>query len=172
MEETKLEYILTHSYKAEMISYLMSHPEDFEEAMELAISDKLPYSWRASWLLWSCMDENDKRIQRYIEKIIEVLPTKPDDQARELLIILQKMEVSESNMGQLFDICASIWSKVGKQPSVRYNAFKLMIKIVKKHPVLYNEVKLLLEPHYIDCLSTTTKKAISQMTSGLKNVEQ
>jgi len=38
--ETNLEYILTNSYKSEMISYLKSHPEDYEETVKLAISDK------------------------------------------------------------------------------------------------------------------------------------
>jgi hypothetical protein len=36
-----------------LISYLSAHPEYFEEAITLAISDKQPYSWRAAWLLWS-----------------------------------------------------------------------------------------------------------------------
>ena len=29
--ETALEWTLTNSYKADMISYLAAHPEDFEE---------------------------------------------------------------------------------------------------------------------------------------------
>jgi hypothetical protein len=53
--ETALEWTLTNSYKADMISYLAAHPEDFEEVVKLAIADKQPYSWRAAWLLWSCM---------------------------------------------------------------------------------------------------------------------
>ena len=84
--ETEFEHILTHSYKADLVSYMKSHPEDFEEAVHLAISDKQPYSWRAAWLLWSCMEKNDQRICRSIEKIIDTIPTKSDDQARELLI--------------------------------------------------------------------------------------
>lgn len=60
MVETKLEHILTNSYKADMISYLKSHPEDFDEAIKLAIADKQPYSWRAAWLLWSCMKKMTK----------------------------------------------------------------------------------------------------------------
>jgi len=51
-----------------MISYLKSHPDDFEEIIKLAIVDKQPYSWRAAWLLWSCMDKNDQRIHKYIKK--------------------------------------------------------------------------------------------------------
>ncbi len=123
--ETKLEHILTNSYKAEMISYMKSHPEDFDEAIILAISDKRPYSWRAAWLLWSCMDKNDQRINKYIKKIIDTLSTKCDDRLRELLIILQRMELRDDYEGKLFDICVNIWEKIGKQPSVRYNAENL-----------------------------------------------
>ena len=151
-----------------MISYLKSHPEDFDEAINLAIADKQPYSWRASWLLWSCMDKNDQRINRYVEKIISTLSTKCDDQLRELLIILQRIELSDDYEGRVFDICVNIWGKTGKQPSVRYNAFKLMVKIIQKHPDLSKEISFLTESQYTDSLSDTVKKAISKMTAGLK----
>jgi hypothetical protein len=146
---------------------MKSHPEDFEEAINLAISDKQPYSWRAAWLLWSCMDKNDQRINKYVEKIIDTLPTKSDDQLRELLIILQRMELRDECEGKLFDICVNIWEKIGKQPSVRYNAFKLIVRIIKRHPDLSKEVVFLTESQYTDSLSDAVKKSISKMISGL-----
>ncbi|MCK9617614.1 MAG: hypothetical protein M0R21_07230 [Lentimicrobiaceae bacterium] len=167
MMKTKLEHILTHSYKADMISYMKSHPEDFDELIKLAIADKQPYSWRAAWLLWSCMDKNDRRIHRYAEKIIDTLPTKCDNQLRELLIILQRMELNDDYEGKLFDICVNIWEKIGKQPSVRYNAFKLIVKTVKNHPDLSKEIIFMTESHYMDSLSDTVKKSIFKMTAGL-----
>jgi len=169
--ETKLEHILTNSYKAEMISFLRSHPEYFEEAIRLAVSDKQPYSWRAAWLLWSCMDNNDPRVQKYIKKIIDTLPATNDGQQRELLMILQRMELTERYEGKLFDICLTIWEKTGKKPSVRYNAFKVILKIVKKHPDLSGEIMFLTESHYVDSLSNGVKRAIYRMLGELnKNI--
>lgn len=168
MMETKLENILTNSYKVKMISYLKSHPEDFEEAIKLAIDDKQPYSWRAAWLLWSCMEKNDHRINVYIEQIIDTLQSKNDNQQRELLMILQRMKLSDDYTGKLFDICVNIWEKTAKQASVRYNAFKLIVKIVKNNPELLHEVKMLIEPHYMDPLSDTVKKIIVKMIRNLK----
>ena len=165
MVETKLEHILTNSYKADMISYLKSHPEDFDEAIKLAIADKQPYSWRAAWLLWSCMKKNDQRIHKYLGNIIDTLPTKCDDQARELLIILQFMDLGDELEGKAFEICVNIWEKLGKQPSVRYNAFNLMVKIIKKHPELSKELALITESQYMDSLSDTVKRSISKMIS-------
>ena len=77
--ETPYEKVLMTFYKEQMIAYLGSHPEDFKEAIKLAITDKQPYSWRSAWLLWSCMEENDLRVQPYIPKIIEAAD--PSDEA-------------------------------------------------------------------------------------------
>lgn len=160
--------MLTNSYKAEMISFLKSHPEYFEEGIRLAVSDKQPYSWRAAWLLWSCMDDNDRRLQKYIKKIIDTVPATNDGQQRELLMILQRMELSERYEGKVFDICLTIWEKTGKRPSVRYNAFKLILKIVKKHPDLFREIEFLTESHYMDSLSNGVKRAIYRMLADHK----
>lgn len=166
--ETSLEYILTNSYKADMISYLESHPDAFGEAIRLALSDKQPYSWRAAWLLWSCMERNDHRIKKHIKDIINTLTVKNDDQQRELFIILHKMELDEEYEGVLFNICVDVWGKVNKQPSVRYNAFKLIIKIAKKYPDLSHEIDILTLDQYMNSLSDTVKKSISKMIKGLK----
>ena len=78
------------------------------------------------------MDKNDQRIEVYLKKIIDTLPTKNDDQLRELFLILQRMELNDDYEGELFNICVDAWEKIGKKPSVRYNAFKLIVKIAKK----------------------------------------
>jgi hypothetical protein len=166
--ETALEWILTNSIKADMISYLAAHPEDFEEAIHLALTDKQPYSWRAAWLLWSCMKENDPRIKRHVKRIVEAIPQKNDNQQRELFIILQHMEIDEKFEGKLFNHCVSVWEKIGKKPSVRYNAFKLIVKIAKKHPDLSHEILLLTQDLYLDSLSPTAQKSILEMVKGFR----
>jgi hypothetical protein len=166
--ETALEHILMKSYKDEMISIMEAHPEYFEEAIELAISNKQPYSWRAAWLLWSCMEENDQRIQEYIKKIINTIATKNDDHQRELLKILLQMELNEEYEVFLFNVCVTVWEKISKKPSVRFTAFKFIIKIAKKHPDLSNEITFLTQDQYMDSLSSAAKKSISKMIKEIK----
>jgi hypothetical protein len=161
--ETALEWILTNSYKAEMISYLSAHPEDFEETIKLASSDKQPYSWRAAWLLWSCMEENDQRVQGYVKNIIGTISDKNDDQQRELLKILQQMEINEELGGYLFNHCVAVWEKIKKKPSLRFNAFKVIVQIAQKYPDLSHEIILLTQNQYMDSLSPAVKRAISRM---------
>ena len=144
-----------------------NHPEFFEEAIELAISDKQPYSWRAAWLLWSCMEENDQRIQKHIKKIVNSIKTKDDGHQRELLKILLQMQLKEEYEGIIFNICMDLWEQINKKPSVRINALKFIIKIAKKHPELAKEIIFLTQDHYLETLSPGVKHSVSIMMKEL-----
>jgi hypothetical protein len=161
--ETALEHILTSSYKVDMIAWMAAHPEDFEEAIKLAVSNKQPYSWRAAWLLWSIMEVNDLRIQGCIKDIIGAISNRNDNHQRELLKILQQMEINEEYEGILFNLCASVWEKIKKKPSVRFTAVKMMVKIAKNHPDLSREIIFLTQDQYMDSLSAAAKKSIIKM---------
>lgn len=165
--ETNLEYVLTHCYKTDMIAYLNAHPEDFEEAVRLSVANKQPWSWRAAWLLWSCMTKNDPRIRHHIHAMIDTIPTKADGHRRELLKILQEMELTEEQQGVLFSICADIWEKIGTSPSVRYHAFRFMVSLAKKYPELANEISLYTRPQYTDTLSPGIKRGVSRMIAEI-----
>lgn len=167
--DSALEQILTNSYKEGMISFMNSHEDAFEEAIELAISDKQPYAWRAAWLLWSCLETNDTRIQNYSQSIIDSLATKSDGHQRELLKILLILELSEKQEGYLFNFCATVWEKINKRPSVRLTALKLMLKIAKKHPDLSQEIIFLTQDQYMDSLSKAVKKSVYKMISELSS---
>ncbi len=150
-----------------MIAWMDAHPEYFEEAIKLAVSNKQPYSWRAAWLLWSCMEKNDHRIQGYVKSIIDTLSARNDNQERELLIILHQMEINEELEGLLFNHCISIWEKVNKKPSLRLTAFKIIVKLATKHPDLSREIILLTQNQYLDSLSPAAYKSVAKMIKGL-----
>jgi hypothetical protein len=158
---------LLNSYKDEMISFMHAHPEFFEEAIQLAISDKQPYAWRAAWLLWSCMEMNDRRIRKYIKSIVDNLGDKEDGHQRELLKILLKMDISEECEGILFDHCMDIWEQINKAPSVRINALQFIIKIANKHPELTKEIKFLAEDHYLESFSPGAKRSVLKLINQL-----
>ncbi len=156
-----LEQVLMNFYKDEMISFLEIHPEFFTEAIELAIKDEQPFSWRSAWLLWSCMEINDKRIRKSIDKILTALPSKQDGHQRELIKILLQMRLNERQEGKLFNICLTIWESLNKKPSVRYTAFKFIIEMTKKYPELNKEIQYLTQEHYLESLSPGIKNSIS-----------
>lgn len=165
--ETALEHVLTSFYKEGMIDFMNTHPEAYQEAINLAISDKQPYSWRAAWLLWSCMEENDQRIQGHIKDIINAIDTKKDGHQRELIKILLIMELNEEQEGYLFSLCVNLWQKINKTPSIRYTAFKGILKIIKKYPELHNEINFLTENQYMETLSPGVKCSLSRMINEI-----
>lgn len=158
--ESELEHKLLNSNKSEMISFMNSHPKYFEEAIELAVTDKQPYSWRAAFVLWSVIEGNDKRIKKHINKFVKAIKNKDDGHQRELLKILLMMELDEKYEGVLFDICMNIWEQIDKSPSVRVNALKMIIKIAEKHPELKKEISFLAQDHYLESLSPGAKHSV------------
>lgn len=150
-----------------MISHVSENPECFSELMDLTIADKQPYSWRAAWLVWSCMEKNDKRIRKYIIDMINVLPERNDSQQRELLKILEQMEIKEEFEGLLFDHCVTVWKRIDKRPSVRFNALKILIKIAHRYPELSKEIILLTKNQYMASLSPCVNKSVNKMIKDL-----
>jgi len=169
--ETAFEHILTSFHKVDMLAYMDAHPDDFDEAIKLAVSDRQPYAWRAAWLLWSCMEENDQRLQRCIKNIISTITTKNDDHQRELLKILLQMKLDEEYEGFLYDVCATVWEKINKKPSVRLTAMKIIVKIAKKHPDLSHEIGFLTQNQYLDSLSPAARKSVSKMIKDFTFIE-
>ena len=161
--ESKLEHKLITSYKEEMIAFMNSHPEHFEEAVELAIGNKEKVCWRAAFLLWGCMEKNDLRIKKHINKIIKVIPEKKDGHQRELIKILSKMELNEDQEGSLFNICMNLWEQLDKVPSIRMTAFKFIMRMVDKYPELSEEISVITQNHYLETLSPGVRHSISRM---------
>lgn len=160
---TPLRQILICAYKDEMIAFLEAHPEYLQEAFTLAISDEPRFSWRAAWLLWSCLKENDPRIQDYIKDIVNSVGEKADNHQRELLKIISLVDLDDESEGFLFDTCMTIWEQIHKQPSVRITAFKFIIKMAKKYPDLAHEIGFLTQERYLDTLSPGIREAVSRM---------
>lgn len=161
---SEIEQILTSYYKEEMIAKVSSSDALFNDAIHLALSDKQPYSWRAAWLIWSAMNENDMRLQEFIPAIIITFPTKKKDgHQRELIKILYNMQLDEDTESQVFDLCITTWEQINKQPSVRHNAFKMLLKISKKYPELWNEISYLAEDHFMETLSPGVRHSIKKI---------
>ncbi|MDI6402862.1 hypothetical protein QLX67_12720 [Balneolaceae bacterium ANBcel3] len=165
--EKNLPYVLLNARKADMVSYVEAHPEVFEELMDLAVSGTDHLSWRAAWLLWSCMEENDHRLQRFIPRILDAIPEKEDSHKRELFLVLLKMELNEQEEGILFDLCVRVWEDTRKKPSVRHGAFRLIIKIARRYPELMDEIGYLTGHPYVETLSAGVKRSVMKLNDSL-----
>lgn len=146
-----------------MISYLHHHSEAFGEAFSLAISNNQPFAWRSAWLLWSCLETNDTRIINHIDVILDNLDGKGDGHQRELIKILEKMELNKEQEGKLLNICFQLWENINKKPSIRYTAFRNILKITKKYPELASEIEFFTQSPFLVTLSPGVRHSIKRM---------
>ena len=120
-------------------------------------------SWKASLLLVHCMAEKDKRLSKYSLEIIKLIKIKEDSQQRELLRIVEKLEIGEDIEGLLFDVCSDIWISIHKSSSVRIIAFRILVPIAIKYPELKREVFMMSENKYSESLSDGIKKSFDKL---------
>lgn len=149
------------------ISIVNSSNSRYDEAIELALSDEKPQAWRCTWILNHCSKKRDARLQPYLSDFIKIIIEKEDGHQREILKLIQKMEVDDDNEGKLFDICMTIWETIGKSPSVRITAFKILTNIAKKYPELAAELKFLTNDDYTDTLSSGIKNSFNKLVKEL-----
>ncbi|PKL80647.1 MAG: hypothetical protein CVV25_03865 [Ignavibacteriae bacterium HGW-Ignavibacteriae-4] len=159
---TELEKVLLNSYKVEMVAFVNSSPKEFDELIELSLSDKQPFAWRAAFILSTVMKKNDKRISSVIDEVINAIDGKPDGHKRELLKILLKLELSEEQESQLIDICINLWKELDSKPTVRFYALRMLMNIAKKYPDLESEIRLLTNDLYMDSLTQGIRRVIEK----------
>jgi len=150
--------------KTELFSFVKENPNQFDDIMILAVSSD-PLAWRAAWLIGHCMKKNDERVEVYIEKILNIIKNKEDGHQRQLLILLNKMDLNEKQEGLAFDVCLTIWEAVDKIPSVRITSFKLLHKIALNYPELKDELELWTTNYYTQTLSSGIKNTLYNIRS-------
>jgi len=132
--------------KNAVLNYLAKNPEVYKEAMDIVLYGEHPYAWRAGWVMGNYFEQNDKRLNPYIDTIIEMVEnSNPDGLQRELLRLLLLSEFDEEKAGRIVDICLSIWESTKKQASPRIIALKILVKYSDKYTDLKPELIALTE---------------------------
>lgn len=170
MANTLSEIIITRFNKDEIIPLINSDQNKFNEALAVAFDNNEPKAWRAVWLISKSISKNDARIKPHIKEIISSIPNKGDGHQREFLKILEQMEIDDDFEGELYDHCVSIWMDIGKSPSVRITAFRIIVKMIKKYHELYNEIEPLTQKHFTDTLSAGIKNSFRKLNDQIKKM--
>lgn len=162
-----LDYILLNYYKPDKIEWLNNHPDFFDQAIRLALTDNHPYCWRAASLVWSCMVEDDPRVRIYLSEILKYFASKKEGHSRELLRVILKMQLDETEEAVLYDQCILYWKNTKLSPSLRCVAFDFIEKMAQKYPELTQEIHLYTENHYLNTLSPGIRKSIKAKINRL-----
>lgn len=167
MSNNLKEIILGRFQKIEMLNLINSVPNNFSKLIEYSLSDEEKFTWRAAWLINQTMEYNDIRLLEFVEKFILEIKNKKDGLQREILKIIEKMDISDDILGNLFDECVFIWKDVDKIPSVRITAFRIILNISKKYNEFVNEIEIFLGEEYSKSLSAGIKNSFFDMKKQL-----
>ncbi len=155
--------------KKDLIVFIEKNPSQFNYIVEFAQKNNNIIGWRAAWLLFHIIEENDKRIKPFLKKFVLALKNKADGHQRELLKIIEKMKINKDIEGYLFNQCIIIWEDTNKSPSVRIIAFRHICSIAKKYPELKNEILFFTQNHYSQTLSPGIKNIFFRLKNQLFN---
>lgn len=153
--------------KEKFLNAILSNHDKMDETFELALGNNQPVSWRAAWVLNHALSKGNPIIKLHEAKILETLPHREAGHQRELMKLLEKIEMDEELEGVLFDHCVTIWESVEKQPSVRVVAFRIISQIAMKYPEMKNEIEFLTQDHYTEGLSPGIKRSFAKILAKI-----
>ncbi len=166
--QSELENKLLNPDKEELLSFVEKYPQSFHKLVEYAVSDEEPFNWRSAWVIFHSIKRNDKRLTEEIDRLVDAVSNKNDGHQRELIKILNKMDLNEDQEGKLFNISMNIWEQLGKSPSVRSTAIQFIAKMAKKYPELRSELDFLTQEQYLETLSPGIKHSIKRLIQQIK----
>ena len=142
--------------------------DPIDSLVGIGISNDKDVAWRAIWIIQALCTFNDERLQVHTDDLLDAIKDKPDGHQRELLKLLGKIQLNETQEGKLYEHCADIWVAVRKSPSVRITALKHLATIVSKYPDLRNELQYFADTHYLDSLSPGIRKSAIRTINSLR----
>lgn len=110
----------------------------FHELLQLALHEKDPLAWRASWVLDGSDEFKPGLAQKHIPAIIKALPgLESMGSLRSLLRMLCRYDIPEEKQGILIDLCFSYL--VSELYPLAVKAHAMMI--IYNHVLIYPELK-------------------------------
>ena len=121
-----------------LIGAVIKSESHFTSLLQLALYEKDPLAWRASWVLDGSDERKPGLARKHIPEIVQALPQlESKGSLRSLLRMLTRYDIPEDEQGLLIDLCFSYL--VSEQFPVAVKAHAMLI--IYNHVLLYPELK-------------------------------
>ena len=121
-----------------LISEVVKSDVHFKTLLQLALHEKDPLAWRASWVLDGADEKRPGMAREYIPEIVRRLPSlESKGTLRSLLRLLTRNQIPEDEQGLLIDLCFNYL--VSELYPVAVKAYSM--EIIYHHVLLYPELK-------------------------------
>ena len=121
-----------------LIGEVIKSESHFNTLLQLALHEKDPVAWRASWILDGSDEKKSGLARKHVPKILKALPgLESKGTLRSLLRLLTRYDIPEEQQGLLIDLCFSYLVSELYPVAVKAHA----MQIIYKHVLLYPELK-------------------------------
>lgn len=129
-----------------IVNYIGNDKTRFKELMGIFLNGEYRLTQRAAWPMSYVAIEHPTLIKPYLEKLISILTEKNHHPAvtRNILRLLQEIEIPEKFHGKLVDICFNFITNQTQPLAIRAFAITVAANICVLYPELKNELKLIL----------------------------
>jgi len=119
----------------------------FKELMQLFLHGEYRVTQRASWIISICAEQYPALIQPWLKQMLQKTqePKVHDAVKRNVVKILQGIEVPKALTGMTADICFNLLADKNEPVAIRVFSMTVLYHLTQKEPDLKNELRLLIE---------------------------
>ena len=121
-----------------LVAQVIQSDTHFDKLLKLALYEKDPVAWRASWVVDGSDELKPGLARKHISKIVRALPgMESKGSLRSILRMLTRYDIPEKHQGLLIDLCFSYLVSELYPVAVKVHA----MQILYNHVLLYPELK-------------------------------
>lgn len=134
----------------QIVHYIGNDPDKFAELIDCLCCDDNRICQRAAWPLSYSIEKHHELLTPHFERLIGMLSDKSKHTAvrRNIVRILQDIDVPEEFHGHLIDSCFNFVSDVNEPAAVRAFSMSVLERCTRGIPELREELKLIIEEHW------------------------
>lgn len=122
----------------------------FDQLIHLLLTDEYRVAQRAAMPLTYCVDLHPQLIQKHISRIVRLMQQPGIHTAvkRNILRILQTIELPEQIHGELMDACFHYMESMNEPAAVKAFSITILHRLSSIYPEIIPEIKLILEDRW------------------------
>lgn len=129
-----------------IVEYIGDDKERLAELMDLFLGTEYRITQRAAWVVGYVGEHHPSLMKPYLAPMINHLRKDVHDAVkRNILRVLQDIDVPEELMGELADTCFDFLSEAEEPVAIKVFSMTILYNMTLKEPDLKNELKILIE---------------------------
>lgn len=135
--------------KDKVVRFVGNDPVRFKTLVDVFLAGPYRVTQRASWPISYCVEAHPELIKPHLKVVLDLLdkPALPDFVKRNIIRLLQFIEIPKRYQGRVTDICFSFLQDPKQSIAVRVFSMFVLSQISRDIPEIKPEIKILIEDH-------------------------